>query len=147
MARGVRDAMRFSLRGRKARCCQKPGSWERQAPLPGLVCMALCFRRGSSQVWKSWFDESFGTKLLTGASLLMNLIPSFRCVDGHEFSQRLGVVRLLEGGGRGRSENEKRQSIEIDLSFRSKKERRRKVEMARSDVLWRGYAHQALIKS
>ena len=54
--------MRFSLRGRKARCCQKPGSWERQAPLPGLVCMALCFRRGSSQVWKSWFDESFGTK-------------------------------------------------------------------------------------
>ena len=52
-----------------------------------------------------------------------------------------GFVRLLEGGRRGRSENEKRQSIEIDHSFRSKKERRRKVEMARSGVLWRGYAH------
>ena len=57
------------------------------------------------------------------------------------FSQRLGFVRLLEGGGRGRSENEKRQSIEIDLSFRSKKERRRKVEMARRECPWRGYAH------
>ena len=87
MARGVPEATPFSLWGRKARCCQKPGSWERQAPLPGLVCMALCFRRGSSQVWKSWFDESFGTKLLTGASLLMNLIPSFRCVDGQEFGR------------------------------------------------------------
>ena len=52
-----------------------------------------------------------------------------------------GFVRLLEGGGRGRSENEKRQSIELDLSFRSKKERRRKVEMARSIWLFRGYAH------
>ena len=58
------------------------------------------------------------------------------------FSQRLGFVRLLEGGGRGRSENEKRQSIELDLNFRSKKERRSNVEMARSGVLWRGYAHQ-----
>ena len=57
------------------------------------------------------------------------------------FSQRLGFVRLLEGGGRGRSENEKRQSIELDLNFRSKKERRSNVEMARSGVLWRGYAH------
>ena len=34
-----------------------------------------------------------------------------------------------------------RQSIELDLSFRSKKERRSNVEMARSGVLWRGYAH------
>ena len=57
------------------------------------------------------------------------------------FSQRLGFVRLSEGGGRGRSENEKRQSIELDLSSRSKKERRRKVEMARREPFWRGYAH------
>ena len=63
-----------------------------------------------------------------------------------------GFVRLLEGGRRGRSENEKRQSIELDLSSRSKKERRRKVEMAGVYVYhalymagrecpWRGYAH------
>ena len=57
------------------------------------------------------------------------------------FSQRLGFVRLSEGGGRGRSENEKRQSIEIDLSFRSKKERRKKVEMVRSFNYVLAYAH------
>ena len=57
------------------------------------------------------------------------------------FSQRLAFVRLLEGGGRRQSENENIESIELDLSFRSKKERRRKVEMARREPFWRGYAH------
>ena len=57
------------------------------------------------------------------------------------FSQRLGFVRLLEGGGRGLRSHECNHWIERGLSFRSKKERRRKVEMARSGVLWRGYAH------
>ena len=128
MARGVRDAMRFSLRGRKARCCQKPGSWERQAPLPGLVCMALCFRRGSSQVWKSWFDESFGTKLLTGASLLMNLIPSFRCVDGQDFG------RFWRSQEIHRDESEHDSLSRLFLAFeRSIKERRRLVEMVKQE--------------
>ena len=56
------------------------------------------------------------------------------------FSQRLVLCGFWKEDG---AEGQKRirQSIELDLSFRSKKERRRKVEMARSKNSWRGYAH------
>ena len=39
-----------------------------------------------------------------------------------------GFVRLLEGEGRGLRSHECNHWIELDLSFRSKKERRRKVD-------------------
>ena len=35
MARGVPEATTVSVRGGVARCCQRPGSWERHGPLPG----------------------------------------------------------------------------------------------------------------
>ena len=51
------------------------------------------------------------------------------------------------GRRRARFEVTRMQSLDRARSQLSiKKERRRKVEMARSGVLWRGYAHQALIK-
>ena len=81
MIRGVPEATHFSLRGRKARCCATTGVLgEASAPsrpgLHGSKDRRYVFDVISS-LEVSWFDESFGTKLLTGASLLMNLIPSF----------------------------------------------------------------------
>ena len=35
MARGVPEATTVSVQGGVARCCERPGSWERHGPLPG----------------------------------------------------------------------------------------------------------------